>query len=532
MRHSSLHALTLVPILVAGLTFAGMRPAAAQLIPLTGELLLSGPPGAYISEPRMVPLPEGRFLVRWNKVYDIEPIDAYRVLYVEADGSLSPSQEILLEDPFPLASLLETGDLLNTTIGLEEGECVLRGQILDPQFQPRLDLGPLVSMALPSCPLEIRAALLPGPRTALVFATFEGAIGNLWFQRFDAMGETAGDLFQIPEPIEPTDPGDPVSSHRSADFAANPAGDGVVAWLEFTPNQPTRILARWIDAISGETSPQVEVAREAGTTFLAPPKVAMASQPATSMVIWPTLPDPFTLGAQVFHADGQPRTAPFLIRQSDRQIPSYDVAADALGRFAVVWTEVASEDPLGPWNLFARLYNAQGIPLGEAVPVNEEPFRATTPTVAFSDQHTVLVTWNREANSLTGGVAARLFAVPALPACAVDGQTLCLQSDRFTVEVEWRDFQGNVGSGSVVPIPSDQSGLFWYFSPENWELMVKVLDACAFADRFWVFSAAVTNVEYTLTVTDTFSGEVRTYHNPLGVNAAAVTDTAAFATCP
>ena len=532
MRYPPCHAPILVPILIVGLALAGLQPAAAQLIPLTDELLLSGPPGAFISEPRMVPMPEGRFLVRWNALFDIELIDFYLVRYVEADGSLSPTEEILQEDPFPLASLLATGDLLDTTVRVQGGECVLRGQILDPQFQLKLDLEPVVWADPTACPLEFRAALLPGPRTGLVFATFDGAIGNLWFQRFDTSGKTAGALFQIPEPVGPTDPGEPVPSHRSADFAANPAGDGVVAWLEFTAGDPTRILARWIHAISGEASPPVEVAREVGASFLAPPKVAMASQPTASMVVWPTGPAPFTLGAQVFNPDGQPRTAPFLIHQSDRSIPSYAVAADALGRFAVVWTEVASEAPLGPWNLFARLYNAEGIPLGEAVQVNEEPFRATTPTVAFSDQHTVLVTWNREVGSPTGGVAARLFATPALPACAADGQTLCLQSDRFTVEVEWRDFHGNVGSGRVVPIPSNQSGLFWYFSPENWELMVKVLDACAFADRFWVFSAAVTNVEYTLTVTDTFSGEVRTYTNPLGTNASAVTDTAAFATCP
>ena len=54
-----------------------------------------------------------------------------------------------------------------------------------------------------------------------------------------------------------------------------------------------------------------------------------------------------------------------------------------------------------------------------------------------------------------------------------------------------------------------------------------------FSDEFWVFAcAATTNVEYTLTVTDTVTGSVRTYENDLGQAAQAVTDTDAFATCP
>ncbi len=78
---------------------------------------------------------------------------------------------------------------------------------------------------------------------------------------------------------------------------------------------------------------------------------------------------------------------------------------------------------------------------------------------------------------------------------------------------------------------SQDSGLFWFFEAENRELLVKVFDGCGINDRFWVFSAATTDVEFTLRVTDTMSGTVKTYFNPLGV-AAANTDTDAFATCP
>jgi hypothetical protein len=83
----------------------------------------------------------------------------------------------------------------------------------------------------------------------------------------------------------------------------------------------------------------------------------------------------------------------------------------------------------------------------------------------------------------------------------------------------------------VVPFGSDDSGLLWFFHPDNWEMLVKVLDGCALNEHFWVFAAATTTVEYTLRVTDTATGEVREYLNAAGTPASALTDTEAFAAC-
>ena len=57
--------------------------------------------------------------------------------------------------------------------------------------------------------------------------------------------------------------------------------------------------------------------------------------------------------------------------------------------------------------------------------------------------------------------------------------------------------------------------------------MVKVLDGRALNGRFWVFYGALTNVEFTLTVTDTETGRVRHYANAMG-NFASAGDTSAF----
>ncbi|MCP3957148.1 MAG: hypothetical protein GY719_04790 [bacterium] len=130
-------------------------------------------------------------------------------------------------------------------------------------------------------------------------------------------------------------------------------------------------------------------------------------------------------------------------------------------------------------------------------------------------------------------------AQPSPPACVEGPGAVCLGAEgRFRVETTWRDFAGATGPGNQVTIPgaglarSADSGLFYFFSRDNWELLVKVLDGCGINERFWVFAAATTDVEYTLTVTDTETDQVRTYTNPLGQAADAITDTEAFATCP
>lgn len=63
-------------------------------------------------------------------------------------------------------------------------------------------------------------------------------------------------------------------------------------------------------------------------------------------------------------------------------------------------------------------------------------------------------------------------------------------------------------------------------------LLVKVIDGCGLNDRYWVFVAGTTNVEWTLDVRDVRTDQVKTNTNPLGVHSTATTDTEAFATCP
>ena len=115
----------------------------------------------------------------------------------------------------------------------------------------------------------------------------------------------------------------------------------------------------------------------------------------------------------------------------------------------------------------------------------------------------------------------------AQTACTPDAQSLCLAASRFKVQVAWSvPAQGTSGNGTAVPLTSD-TGVFWFFSSDNLELILKVLDARVVNNHFWVFYGALSNVQYTITITDTQTGAVKTYVNPSG-NVATVADTSAF----
>lgn len=96
--------------------------------------------------------------------------------------------------------------------------------------------------------------------------------------------------------------------------------------------------------------------------------------------------------------------------------------------------------------------------------------------------------------------------------CGTSTANLCLNDNRFRVRVSWRTNNGNTGEGTAIALTGD-SGYFWFFGSANVELLVKVLDGRSVNGKFWVFFGALSNVEYTVYVTDTFTGQERQYHN-------------------
>jgi ELWxxDGT repeat protein len=164
-------------------------------------------------------------------------------------------------------------------------------------------------------------------------------------------------------------------------------------------------------------------------------------------------------------------------------------------------------------------------PLGELASVGD--------TTAFGPMGATAIGAPGTGNTSAPATAALGTAAPATAAkpapgsgCQPDQSDLCLNGSRFAVKASWTDFSGHSGAGSAVTL-TDETGYFWFFSAGNVETVLKVIDGRSLNGHFWVFYGALSNVHYTLTVTDTVTGTVKTYDNPAG-QFASVADTTAF----
>ena len=121
------------------------------------------------------------------------------------------------------------------------------------------------------------------------------------------------------------------------------------------------------------------------------------------------------------------------------------------------------------------------------------------------------------ANLPFNGLTLLVTLTPVTPAgaCVPTPLSLCLLGSRFQVDVTWINQHSNGLQGVGTAIPgTDQTGYFWFFSADNTELVVKMVDGRPLNNHFWVFRGGLSDVDYTIRVTDTATGAVRTYRNP------------------
>ena len=117
--------------------------------------------------------------------------------------------------------------------------------------------------------------------------------------------------------------------------------------------------------------------------------------------------------------------------------------------------------------------------------------------------------------------------------CVADSETLCLNDNRFAVTAGFQlTPSGPTYQATAMPLTAD-SGYFWFFDPNNVELVVKVLNGCFDPfNTYWVFAAGLTNVGVELVVTDTRTQETKIYVNEIGTPFQPIQDTGAFRACP
>lgn len=100
--------------------------------------------------------------------------------------------------------------------------------------------------------------------------------------------------------------------------------------------------------------------------------------------------------------------------------------------------------------------------------------------------------------------------------CRTDDETLCLQRRRFKLQAKVTTKDGTQAA-QASRVTSGESGIFTFFGPDNWELVVKVLDGCRKNGYWWVFAGGATHLDWSLkvidtsTMTDSSPGTVKRY---------------------
>lgn len=161
-------------------------------------------------------------------------------------------------------------------------------------------------------------------------------------------------------------------------------------------------------------------------------------------------------------------------------------------------------------------------------------------TLAFCDIASPQAgTWHFGVDSVSGPgglyeLVTTLYSQSGTIPCIRDVDTACLQNDRFEVNVAWNNNDGN-GTGQVMSFGGQRAegaeSAFYYFqSPANFEIGVKVLNACipAFGNKFWVFISGLTDQGWQVTVRDTQTGAIKTYSNSKNHLSTTFADVGAF----
>ena len=109
--------------------------------------------------------------------------------------------------------------------------------------------------------------------------------------------------------------------------------------------------------------------------------------------------------------------------------------------------------------------------------------------------------------------------------CSATATAVCLVNNRFKVSIT---FNGQVMQAKQY---TPNTGLFYVSDPSNIEILLKMLDACSFNAKYWVYAGGTTDQNIAITVLDTNTGLTKTYNPPANKPFQTITDSSAFA-CP
>ena len=189
-------------------------------------------------------------------------------------------------------------------------------------------------------------------------------------------------------------------------------------------------------------------------------------------------------------------------------ISFYSDGACALGTAGAAWADLSALEGASTWR----------------------PIQGHTETSEWAHSARVTISVSNHGDAPAEILVDNVFAYEGAR-CRATSQVACLTGDRFRLDVQWRVDAETTGWAGLRGVTED-SAFATFFTPDNVELVVKVLDGCATNDRFWVFATGLTNVKVTSRVVDTITGEAWIHHSPLNKAFAPVQDTLALPVCP
>lgn len=525
-------------LVAAGGCLAGMpAPVLAQIVPVSDEIAISSPDGDYESGARVAADRNGGWGVTWSRRSLDEASEIGRLRRFDREGVAVPGT-------------LRDHELAGADLGLDgEGQGVLAGVRLRPDVggaevdarcvdalgvprgdRVRVDAGTISPFS--RYPSNVRVATDSDGRSVVAWQEVPRvplALPSVFFRRLLADCATQGEVVSLGGIGE--------VGRREPHVAYRRDGGFVLVWVEGAQVGQFQVKAQRFDADGAALAPAFPVS-QGDSWWITEPRVAVARN-GEFAVVWKVSAQPGTgsptgasdgIVGRVFADDGTALGGELPLRLSRAQTASVPAVAAVGGTFVAVWGENGFVEEGSA--VYGRAFAAAG-PLGGEVVLNVEHTDPDNVRIAALGGNELVVVWDDLAEqTLPQDIVARRFVmVPPGTGCAEGSSALCLGAERFRIEVEWRDYQGRHGAGHAYPLTTD-SGLFWFFGNTNMEVLVKVVNACAGFSRHWVYAAATTDVEYTLTATDTATGRSRSYFNPLGRRSAAITDSNAFATCP
>ena len=506
--------------LAAAVVFGASSVAAEDVPPKVGpELQVNTFTRGDQMSPDVARFPDGHFVVVWGDLGD-SPVGVKGRLF-QAFGAPA-SGEVLLarSDTFSSYSPPHVAALPGGGFAVVWGDfhnVYLRR--FDREAQPLGD--PVVVNGVgPEWNARPDVAADTAGNLAVVWVRYGYPDDPVLLRRYDAAGAPQGDPVKVTQTI--------MLDRTLPRVAVNDSGSVLLSWGERNPH------VRRFDGPSGAWGPEMYI--------------NTASYPGTSpVVLYPEGDGAVVINngevyVQRLDSSGEPLGALLPIKDDEETYTSGepDVAVDASGRAFAVWSQ---NDASSHLRIYGRLLDRAWQPLGEATPISSvSKLHDQSPAVAAGGGGFAAVWDNgelpvyfepptppRPQDSRDGdsfGVFAQAFGTPE---CLADSEVLCLgENQRFRVKVSWKiPATGATGVGRSHPLTAD-TGALWFFNPNNLELILKVLDGRAVNGHFWVFFGGLSDVEYTLTVTDTATGKEKTYHNPPG-RLASQADTSAFA---